>query len=58
MLTLLHRMIFDPKVFNYVILVLYMLNAGRWAIERSWGNFFYWVSAFGITASVTWGLNK
>jgi len=44
----------DPKIFNYVILCLYALNACRWAYAKSWGNFFYWLSAFGITTSVTW----
>lgn len=43
----------DPKIFNYVIMVLYALNASRWAHERAWGNVAYWVSALGITASVT-----
>lgn len=27
------KVLLDPKVFNYVILVLYVLNAGRWAYE-------------------------
>jgi hypothetical protein len=39
--------LFDPKIFNYVIMSLYLLNAGRWAIS--------WICAFGITATVTWG---
>ena len=45
----------DPKVFNYVILFLYACNALRWTVARSWGDAAYWISAFGITASVTWG---
>lgn len=45
----------DPKLFNYVIMCLYVLNAGRWLIARSYGDAAYWVSAFCITASVTWG---
>jgi hypothetical protein len=47
------ELLLDPKVFNYVIMVLYALNAGRWAHERAWGNVVYWLSALGITASVT-----
>lgn len=46
----------DPKIFSYIIIMgLYVLNASRWAWERSWYDVGYWVSAFGITASVTFG---
>lgn len=48
-------LLFDPKIFNYVILVLYALNAGRWALAGRWVDVCYWISAFGITATVTWG---
>lgn len=47
----------DPRVVNYVILCLYALNVVRWSFARSWGDACYWASAFGITASVTWGYN-
>lgn len=40
---------------GYVILVLYACNALRWTVAKSWGDAAYWISAFGITASVTWG---
>lgn len=43
----------DPKIFNYVILVLYALNAGRWAYVGKLGDCMYWIGAFWITASVT-----
>ena len=46
---------FDPKVFNYLIMVLYLLNAGRWAYERKWADACYWLCALGITATVTFG---
>jgi hypothetical protein len=45
----------DPKLFNYLIMVLYLLNAGRWAWQRNWADMSYWLSAFAITATVTWG---
>jgi hypothetical protein len=45
----------DPKVFNYIIMVLYVLNAGRWAFHGNWADTAYWLSAFSITATVTWG---
>lgn len=43
----------DPKVFNYVILCLYALNATRWAYEGKIADVCYWLSAFAITATVT-----
>jgi hypothetical protein len=43
----------DPKVFNYTIMVLYLLNAGRWAYERKIADTCYWLSALAITATVT-----
>jgi hypothetical protein len=43
----------DPKVFNYTIMVLYLLNAARWAYERKVGDMCYWLSALAITATVT-----
>lgn len=43
----------DPKVFNYVLLVLYLINAGRWAYEGKIADVCYWLSAFAITATVT-----
>lgn len=49
------RFLLDPKLFNYVILTLYLLNAVRWAVHRSWADVTYWASAFAITATVTWG---
>ena len=43
----------DPRIFNYVILTLYVLNAARWAWQRSLADTCYWLSAFAITATVT-----
>jgi hypothetical protein len=53
-----HRLtslLLDPKVFNYIILVLYSLNALRWAVEGKWADVAYWSGAFWITAAVTFG---
>jgi len=47
------KFILEPKFFNYLILVLYALNAGRWALERNWADVCYWLSAWAITATVT-----
>lgn len=51
------ELLLDPKVFNYLILTMYALNAIRWAIEGKWVDVCYWLSAFAITATVTWGYN-
>lgn len=48
----------DPKVFNYLILSLYLLNSLRWGIAGSWGDCLYWAAAFQITAAVTWGYHR
>ena len=48
----------DPKVFNYLIMGLYVINAGRWALHGSTGDTCYWLSAAAITASVTWGFAR
>jgi hypothetical protein len=45
----------DPRVFNYLIMTLYCLNAIWWAWHGKWADACYWLSAFAITATVTWG---
>jgi hypothetical protein len=47
----------DPKFFNYLIMTLYVTNAGRWLFAGSWADVCYWLSAFAITATVTFGYN-
>jgi hypothetical protein len=49
----LKQKLLDPAIFNYVILVLYTLNAGRWAWDRKGADVCYWLSAAAITATVT-----
>jgi hypothetical protein len=48
-------LLLDPRGFNYLIMVLYLANAARWALAGKWGDTCYWLSALAITASVTWG---
>ena len=48
----------DPKIFNYIIMTLYLLNAIRWAVSGSWADCTYWLSALSITATVTWGYTR
>jgi len=45
----------DPRIFSYIIMVLYALNSIRWAFSGSWVDVSYWVCALGITATVTFG---
>ncbi len=45
----------DPRIFNFVIMGLYALNVLRWALAGKWADAFYWLSALGITATVTFG---
>lgn len=52
------NLIFDPKIFNYIILALYAVNSLRWAFAGSWGDCLYWLAAFQITAAVTWGFSR
>jgi hypothetical protein len=47
------QILLDPKVFNYVILTLYAINALRWGIDRKIADVCYWLPAFAITATVT-----
>lgn len=51
-------LLFDPKIFNYVILTLYCLNGLRWAVAGSWADTLYWFAAFQITAAVTFGYQR
>ncbi len=51
-------LLLDPRIFNYVIMTLYVVNAGRWALNHSWADMCYWLSATAITATVTWGYNR
>lgn len=47
----------DPRLFNYLIMALYLINAIRWAFHGSWADVSYWLSALAITATVTFGYN-
>lgn len=47
------KLLTDPKVFNYVIMILYALNVARWGYAGKIADVCYWLSAFSITATVT-----
>jgi uncharacterized MnhB-related membrane protein len=48
----------DPKVFNYLIMVLYLLNSIRWGVHGDLGQVIYWLSAFSLTYSITFLMMK
>lgn len=50
------KVLFDPRIFSYVIMTLYVLNGINFAIRREWAQMSYWLGAFWITASVTFGM--
>ena len=45
----------DPKIFNFVIMTLYLTNAVWWGFHGKWADVAYWLSALAITATVTFG---
>ncbi len=47
------QFLLDPKLFNYIIMALYLANSLRWAYERKLADTCYWLSALAITATVT-----
>lgn len=48
----------DPRLFNFIIMGLYLLNTCWWAYNKNWPQTLYWCAAFQITAAVTWGVSK
>jgi hypothetical protein len=55
MMDLLKTLWYDPALFNYCIMVMYLGAAARWAASGRYVDMCYWISAFGITATVTFG---
>lgn len=51
-------LLFDPRIFNFVIMALYAANVARWAAHGSLSDSVYWLCALGITATVTWGYGR
>lgn len=50
--------IFDPAIFNNVMMVLQACAAVRWAVAGKWADALYWVFAVGITAVITYGYKR
>ena len=47
----------DHLLINRIIMVLYAANVAVNVGTRHWGDACYWLSALGITLSVTYGLH-
>ena len=45
----------DPRIFNFVIMGLYGLNIGRWALAGNWWSAGYWGSALALVVIITFG---
>lgn len=50
------RFLLEPRFFSFLIMTLYVTNAVNFAIRREWAQMSYWLGAFWITASVTFGM--
>ena len=48
----------DPRLFNYVILILFTLATVRWAVAGAWWEALYWLGALILNAAVTWGFPR
>lgn len=46
-------LIFDPKIFNYLIIILYALSVIRWTVEMNWAQVVYWLGALILTYAIT-----
>jgi hypothetical protein len=49
------RYLMDPRIFNFIIMGLYSVNAVRWLAAGKLADMCYWLSALAITATVTFG---
>jgi len=49
------RLLLEPRIFSYIIMTLYITNGVNFAVRREWAQMSYWLGAFWITASVTFG---
>lgn len=51
-------MLSDPRLFNYIIMSLYLCSAIWWGLHGKFVDTAYWLSALAITATVTWGYQR
>lgn len=43
----------DPRLLNYILLGIYIVNSFRWLFNGSYADALYWFGAFVITTAVT-----
>jgi hypothetical protein len=48
----------DPKLLNYLILILYLLNTVNWMVRGNLGQFLYWLGCSILTIAVTFLINE
>lgn len=51
-------MLSNPRLWNYLLICLYVVAAGRWAYARNWPQALYWFGAIIINGAATWGMSK
>jgi hypothetical protein len=47
------RALLDPKLFNYLVIALFVLAALRWGFARNWMQVAYWIGAIVLNVAVT-----
>ena len=47
------KFLYDPRLINYVLMSLFLLNAIRWSFERQWGKVIYWIGSLVLTIGIT-----
>lgn len=52
------KLLSDPRLFNYLLIILFALCSVRWAIARSWPDTLYWGFGCALNAVVTWGYHR
>lgn len=48
----------DPRIFSYLIMLLFVMNSIRWAFEQNWAQVCYWILSCLITAVITFGFSN
>lgn len=43
----------DPRIFNGVIIAMFLAASIRWAYEKNWAQTIYWICAAGLNVAVT-----
>jgi hypothetical protein len=43
----------DPRIFNFVLMGLYICASARWFFAGDWGKGLYWISALLLVVCIT-----